>query len=47
VRRALGFKLARSEKLLAQFVAYCDQEGVTTVRTETALAWARGCHVFC
>ena len=41
VRRALGFKLARSEKLLAQFVAYCDQEGVTTVRTETALAWAQ------
>ncbi len=41
VRRALGYKLARSEKLLAQFVAYCDQAGATTVRTETAVAWAQ------
>lgn len=41
VRRALGFKLARSEKLLAQFVAYCEQVGASTVRTETAVAWAQ------
>src|SRR5260370_13297450 len=39
--RALGFKLARAEKLLGQFVAYCDAVGANTVRTEVAVAWAR------
>ncbi len=41
VRRALGYKLARAEKLLAQFVAYCEGVGATTVRTEVAVAWAK------
>lgn len=41
VRRALGYKLDRSEKLLGQFVAYCDQHGCTTVTTEVAVAWAQ------
>jgi site-specific recombinase XerD len=40
VRRALGFKLDRAEKLLGQFVAYCETVGATTVRTEVAMAWA-------
>lgn len=40
VRRALGYKLARPEKLLAQFTAYLDQAGVVTVTAEHALAWA-------
>lgn len=40
VRRALGYTLARPEKLLAQFTAYLDQAGAVTVTTEHALAWA-------
>jgi integrase len=40
VRRALGYKLARPEKLLAQFIAYLEDQGATTVTTEHALVWA-------
>ncbi len=40
VRRALGYKLARPEKLLGQFAAYLEQAGAATVTTEHALAWA-------
>lgn len=40
VRRALGYKLARPEKLLAQFTAYLEQSSAATVTTEHALAWA-------
>jgi integrase/recombinase XerD len=40
VRRSLGFRLARPEKLLAQFAGYLDQAGTATVTTEQALAWA-------
>ncbi|HEX5298268.1 MAG TPA: tyrosine-type recombinase/integrase [Streptosporangiaceae bacterium] len=40
VRRSLGYKLARPEKLLAQFTAYLEQAGAVTVTTEHALAWA-------
>jgi integrase len=40
VRRALGYKLARAEKLLAQFLTYLEDLGETHLRTETALAWA-------
>ena len=40
VRRALGYKLARPEKLLAQFTAYLEQAGAVTVTAEHALAWA-------
>jgi integrase len=40
VRRSLGYKLARPQKLLAQFIAYLDQAGAVTVTAEHALAWA-------
>ena len=40
IRRALGYRLARAEKLLAQFLAYLEDRGETRLRTETALAWA-------
>jgi len=40
VRRALGYKLARPEKLLAQFITYLEDAGAATVTTEHALAWA-------
>jgi integrase len=40
VRRALGYKLARPEKLLGQFISYLDQAGAVTVTTRHALAWA-------
>ncbi len=40
MRRALGYQLARAEKLLGQFLAYVEDFGETRVRTDTALAWA-------
>lgn len=40
MRRALGFKLARAEKLLRQFIAYLDEAGAETITTRHALAWA-------
>jgi integrase/recombinase XerD len=40
VRRSLGYKLARPEKLLAQFAGYLEQAGEVTVTAEHALAWA-------
>jgi integrase len=40
VRRSLGFRLARPEKLLAQLAGYLEQAGAATVTTEHALAWA-------
>jgi integrase len=40
VRRALGFKLARTEKLLAQFITYLADRGTAGITTEIALAWA-------
>ena len=40
VRRALGYKLKRTEKLLAQFLTYLEDRGEKRVSTETALAWA-------
>jgi integrase len=40
VRRALGYKFARPEKLLAQLTDYLEQAGAVTVTTEHALAWA-------
>ena len=41
MRRALGYKLERPEKLLAQFLAYLDEVGSESVTVEQALAWAR------
>lgn len=40
IRRALGYKLERHEKLLAQFVDYLNEIAATTVTVEHAMAWA-------
>jgi integrase/recombinase XerD len=40
VRRSLGYRLARPEKLLAQFITYLEEAGAATVTTDHALAWA-------
>jgi integrase/recombinase XerD len=40
VRRALGYKLKETERLLGQFVAYCEESGASVVTTDVALAWA-------
>jgi integrase/recombinase XerD len=40
VRRSLGYRLARPEKLLAQFITYLEDAGAETVTTAHALAWA-------
>jgi len=40
LRRAMGFKLDRAEKLLGQFVGYLEQRHAGTVTIEHALAWA-------
>jgi integrase len=40
VRRSLGYKLARPEKLLGQFIAYLEDAGAETVTTGLALSWA-------
>jgi site-specific recombinase XerD len=40
VRRSLGYKLDRPEKLLGQFISWAEDAGAATVTTEHALAWA-------
>jgi integrase/recombinase XerD len=40
LRRGLGFKLDRDEKLLDQFITYLDERGTATVTVADALAWA-------
>jgi hypothetical protein len=40
VRRAMGYKLARAEKLLAQFIAWMSAREQTTITTGAALEWA-------
>jgi integrase len=40
VRRALGYKLARTEKLLAQFIAWLRVRGEQAITTDLALEWA-------
>ena len=40
MRRALGYKMDKTERLLGQFTAFAEERGETHVRTETALAWA-------
>jgi integrase len=40
MRRVLGYKLARAEKLLAQFLTYLEDRSENHLTTETALAWA-------
>jgi integrase/recombinase XerD len=40
VRRALGYRLARAEKLLAQFIEWMNEQGEMMITTASALAWA-------
>lgn len=40
IRRALGYRLERHGRLLADFVAYLDQRDLTTITTDAALGWA-------
>ena len=40
IRRSLGFKLERAEKLLAQYLAYLEQTGQSRVSVQNALDWA-------
>ena len=40
VRRTLGYKLERAEKLLGQFIAYLEERGAKTITAEHALGWA-------
>jgi len=40
IRRSLGFKLTAYGTLLADFVAYLEAAGITTVTTDAAMAWA-------
>jgi integrase len=41
LRRSLGYKLQRPEKLLHQFIDFLEAVGAETVTTKHALAWAR------
>lgn len=40
VRRSLGFKLARAEKLIGQFVSFMEENDEQVVTVELALSWA-------
>jgi integrase len=40
MRRALGYRLARAEKLLAQFITWLEKRGEQTITTASALTWA-------
>lgn len=40
IRRAVGFKLARTEGLLHSFATFAEAEGATRISTELALRWA-------
>ena len=40
LRRSLGYKLRRAEKLLQQFIDYLEAVGADAITTEHALAWA-------
>lgn len=40
VRRALGFKLADTERLLRQYLDYLEQRGEQLITISTAVAWA-------
>lgn len=41
LRRALGFKLKATGRLLGQFVDHLEAQGATTLTVSVALAWAR------
>jgi integrase/recombinase XerD len=40
LRRALGYRLERTEKLLGQFLDYLDAAGIDRITVEHAVAWA-------
>ena len=40
IRRSVGFKLARAEKLLADYLCYLDRVGDKIITVDNALAWA-------
>ena len=40
VRRALGYKLQRDEKLLRRFLAYLEKRDQQHLTIESAVAWA-------
>jgi len=40
MRRALGYKMDKAERLLGQFITFAGERGEAHIRTETALAWA-------
>ena len=40
MRRALGYKLDKTERLLGQFVSFVENRDEKCLTTETALAWA-------
>jgi hypothetical protein len=42
IRRALGYKLARTEKLLAQYIAFLEQRDEHAITIENTLAWPDG-----
>lgn len=39
IRRALGYKLARTEKLLVQFIAFLEERDERVITIENTLAW--------
>ena len=39
IRRALGYKLARAEKLLGQFVAFLEERNESVITIENTLTW--------
>jgi integrase/recombinase XerD len=40
IRRSLGFKLGTQGRVLMDFIAYLEREGMDTVTTEAAVEWA-------
>jgi hypothetical protein len=41
LRRALGYRMVRPEKLLGQFLDHLDSVGQSRITVTTALSWAR------
>ncbi|MGH3693969.1 MAG: tyrosine-type recombinase/integrase [Pseudonocardiaceae bacterium] len=40
MRRSVGYALRHEDRMLAQFVGYCEHRGITRITTEAALGWA-------
>ena len=41
LRRSLGFKLKKDERLLLDFAAFMERRGATWITLKLALAWAQ------